>query len=55
MMRDISLEAKLEKLVPDLPRWPLTPFGTMVLLGIIVGLAIGVYECYECYDIRGLR
>lgn len=50
-----GLQEWAEEKFPLLRRWPLTAFGTMVLIGLLVGLSIGVYECYECYAIRGLE
>ena len=50
-----GLQEWAEDKFPLLRRWPLTLLGTLVLIGLLAGLAIGVYECYECYEIRGLE
>lgn len=34
--------------------WPLTIFGTIVILGLILGLAIGTYIAIDCMIFRGV-
>lgn len=57
-LQGLSWEEKLENLLPKLPRWPLTAFGTVVLImGLIIFLAcaaFGWYQWNSCLEIRGL-
>ena len=57
-LKDSSWEQRLENLLPELPRWPLTAFGTAVLImGLIIFLAcaaFGWYQWNNCLEIRGL-
>ena len=53
-LREISLQAKLEKMLHKLPRWPLTTFGTALLVLFLAGVAFGVYQWLSCLMLRGL-
>lgn len=49
-MKEISLEARLEKLPP----WPLTTFGTVLLAIAVASIVFGYYQWNACLAIRGL-
>ena len=49
-----SWEARLENLLPELPRWPLTTFGTVIVIIFLLGVTFGVYQWISCLEIRGL-
>lgn len=34
--------------------WPLTIFGTAVVMGLLLGVAIGVYIAIDCMVFRGV-
>ena len=53
-MKDFSLEAKIERLLPKLPIWPLTTFGTLLLIIFMAGVVFGVYQWLACLEIRGI-
>lgn len=48
------IEEKLEALIPRLPRWPLTWFGTMLLILFLACVGYGAYQWISCLEIRGL-
>ncbi len=50
-----SLQERAGSLLLSIPRWPLTPFGTVLLIVFALGVGFGVYEWYVCCELRGLR
>ena len=48
------IEKHLEELIPKLPRWPLTTFGTVIVIIFLLGVSFGVYQWISCLEIRGL-
>ena len=53
-MKEISIEARLEKLLQKLPAWPLTFFGTVLLAIAVASLVYGYYQWNACLAVRGL-
>ena len=53
-MKYISLEERLENMLPKLPVWPLTTFGTVIVIIFLLGVSFGVYQWLSCLEIRGL-
>lgn len=52
--RSLSWEQRLESLLPKPPRWPLTWFGTLLLVLFLAGVGFGVYQWLSCLMLRGL-
>lgn len=53
-LKDSSWEQRLENLLPELPRWPLTTFGTLLIIALLLGMALGVYAWPDALAVRGL-
>ena len=53
-LQGLSWEEKLENLLPKLPVWPLTTFGTMLFIALMLGMALGVYAWLDALAVRGL-
>lgn len=54
MRKNFSWEQRLESLLPKPPRWPLTTFGTLLLVLFLASVGFGVYQWLSCLMLRGL-
>jgi hypothetical protein len=54
-LKSLSWEQRLESLLPKPPRWwPLTWFGTLLLVLFLASVGYGAYQWISCLMLRGL-